>query len=291
MSSDDRKNEADGWMAEEREALQALALMPRPRSTDQARQKAKAAFLSGEPGSGDGPRSAVVDLPDRDEAAGGRPPALDRRRSGFWSVLPLAAALAIAVLATWFGMQPVDSWFITDVVKPVGVGLQAEAVVTGAVVQAGALETAPGSEVELQLGEHLRMRMLPESRAVLPKPPGRWFDRVRVVTLEQGEVYGTTGGEPLGFTLRFDTLELTAELTGTTFAVFRTEEGSCVCLWSGAVQVTRRDSGQSVTMEPETRYLIYKDGRPSQPEPINDMERMKLQMMHDGGLLPVPGAE
>jgi len=195
------------------------------------------------------------------------------------------------MLLTWFGRQPVDSWFITDVVESRGVTAAAETVAKDTLVPAGSLATGPDSELELQLGDDLRFRMLPNSRLTLPSPPGRWLSRSRILILERGEIYGTTGDNRLDFALKFETVELTAQLTGTTFAVFRTEAGSCVCLWSGAIQVTSRDSGESVTMTPETRLFIFKDGRPPHPEPINDMERMKLQMMHDGGIVPLPDGE
>jgi hypothetical protein len=41
-----------------------------------------------------------------------------------------------------------------------------------------------------------------------------------------------------------------------------------------------------VSLEPETKFYVYIDGRPNEVQPIDDMERMKLSMMQDGGIIP-----
>ena len=150
--------------------------------------------------------------------------------------------------------------------------------------KSGAIVVAAGSELELQLGQDLRVRLLADTKLDLPSGPGRWFGIDRTLKLDSGEIYGTSGGQKLGFDLAFVTDELSARMTGTTFAVFRTDEASCVCLWVGGIDVTSLDSGEVVTLEPRSRVWIYRDGRAHEVLPLSDMETMKLQMTDEAGL-------
>jgi hypothetical protein len=85
--------------------------------------------------------------------------------------------------------------------------------------------------------------------------------------------------------LRIEAQQAIADVYGTTFAVFEVEEGTCVCLWLGTVVVTNRADGSTFDMLPETKFYVYKDGTVSGALPIDDMERMKLSMMEEAGLL------
>ncbi len=255
--SDRRNNE---FTAEEQQALTALRRLPRARASEPARTRARSAFLA----VAAQPRKAV------------------RRRSR-WAALAAAAVLgALALLM--IGRQPAEQWVVLDILEPGGVRVDGRTVQVGDRITSGDLRTVQGSELELQLGEKLRFRMLAGTELSLPAAPGRWFDRERVLRLSSGEIYGTTSDRPLDFPLEFATDELSARLTGTTFAVFRTLEASCVCLWEGGITVTPAAGGKSVVLEPLQRIWIYKDGRPHAIMPLSDMETMKLQMMQDGGL-------
>ncbi len=172
--------------------------------------------------------------------------------------------------------------------NPDGVtAVTADTMESGSQLAAGLVATGPESELEVQLGDQLRFRLVPGTSLSLPKPPGRWFGRDRRLTLTAGEIYGTSGGRNLDFGLLFTTEELQASLTGTTFAVFRTDSASCVCLWQGGIAVTPViGAATPIILQPEQRVWIYKDGRPPELKPLSDMERMKLQMIHDAGLAP-----
>lgn len=254
--SDDRH---DQWNAGEQLALNALCRLPRAEASNEARLRTRAAFLAtGSTGT-------------------------STRRRGRWAALLAAAALGILAVAL-FGRQPTVEWVALDVVQPGQITAPGGPIATGNVVVAGELTTAAGAELELQLGRQLRFRMLPETQLLLPPAPGRWFDRERRLELRSGEIYGTTGGQTLAFDLEFATGELSAGLTGTTFAVFRTAEASCVCLWEGGIRVTPVGNGEPVDLQPGQRVWIYKDGRPAEILPLSDMETMKLQMMQDAGI-------
>jgi hypothetical protein len=290
MSREDdirRDDEMEPMVAE---ALGALRSLPRPEPPPSARERARAAFLRGDaPASGDEDGDTV---PGTAGAGGGvvpMDPALTRRgwRRAFTYVMPLAAVfVALAVFVGIYGSQPDMEWRVADVVNPAGV-ISEQDVAVGAVIGGGFLATGDSSEVEVQLGETLRLRLTPGTRIELPDPPGRWVGRQRELALTDGEVFGTTAGRSLGFALAFVTPELNARLTGTTFAVWRDASGSCVCLWTGGVDVAAH--GEEIVSVPvKQRYMVYKDGR-REIQDIDDRERMKLGMMQDGGMPPPPG--
>jgi ferric-dicitrate binding protein FerR (iron transport regulator) len=251
-------------------ALDAVRGMERPVAPASVRAKALQAFLEGDAGEAPAP-----DVP---------PAPRPVERSNAWRWLPVAAVLALALFGGWWGTRPAETWRVADVAGPAGVTLASGAVAVGAPVAPGAIATGDSSEFGLQLGDVLRIRFAGGTRAELPAPPGRWFGKERTIELADGEVFGTTAGNPLGFTLRVVTPEAEVALTGTTFAVFRTPEATCFCLWNGSVDI-RTAAGDPVTLAPGQRVFVYADGRDSEPEPLPDWEVMKLSMMDDAGLL------
>ena len=282
----DRNHDDTPDSPEVRSALAALRALPRPEPRDEARARARAAFVAGvadadAPSAGEVPPTrARVIPPDPERARRGRRPA-----SG-WA-LPLAAILAAVIVAVGFyGTRPPDQWRVVAVVAPEGVDVDAD-LALGAVVASGTVSTAAGSELELQLGTQLRFRLQPGTSLELPPPPGRWLGRSRELQLTAGEIYGTTADARLDFALHFVTPELSAQLVGTTFAVFRTAEGSCVCLYDGAIAVLPQGAPAAVRLPVEHRLFVFKDGR-QDLAPIDARERMKLTMMHGGGMPAVP---
>ncbi|MDX2474649.1 MAG: hypothetical protein QNL91_13180 [Candidatus Krumholzibacteria bacterium] len=268
--SDDRHNNShlppgeDGALA-----LETLARLPRAQVANAARERARSAFLYGTGQDG----AVVTQLKPRHSAA---------RR---WGGMMVAAVLS-AIAIFWYGSTPDQQWVVLDVVNPGGIAVvQDIASAIGQPVNHGLIATGPESELEMQLGAQLRFRMVPGTTLELPRPPGRWFGRDRRLTVNSGEIYGTSGGRKLDFGLVFATDELQAQLTGTTFAVFRTDSASCVCLWAGGISVLPLIGPDApIALEEKQRVWIYKDGRAPERLPLSDMEIMKLQMIHDAGL-------
>lgn len=260
MSRDDLQRNPD-----EQRALDALRGLPAPRPSADARAQARAAFLAG---------SENVQAP-----------ATAPRRHANW-IVPVAAAamLAMAVFGIWqFATGPTALWRVTDVVEADGVsGAPAE----GFVMDYGRIATGPGTELELQLGNQLRLRLLPGTEIELPPPPRRWRPEELVLVLRAGEVFGL--GEGLDVPLRVVAANSETVVRGTTFAVFQTPDASCTCLWEGSVDIINRADGSVYTLEPGRRYFVYNDGTTSGPQPLDAMETMKLQMIHEQGLLPDP---
>lgn len=254
--------------AEEQAALQALRQLPRPVAPPEARRMARDAFLHG-----------------KDPANPAPAPRPERRSLSLLLTLTTAFA-AILVAIGVYGTRPAYDWYVTDVVEASGVQADAPSIEKGIRLTAGTITTTGDSQVEIQLGDQLRFRMLPGTKIQLPESPGRWFNRSRTIDLLAGEIYGTTGGKPLDFDLRVHTAEANAHIMGTTFAVLRFDFGTCVCLWTGELMVEPMSGDEGIMMPDEMKYFVYNDGRPNEMMPIDDMERMKLSMTQDAGLMP-----
>ena len=270
--NDDRRNEPRRPSEQDIAlVLAALARLPRAVAAAQARERARMVFVQG--GSAQEPASIQAESRPR-----------PRRR---WASVLMAAALGVLAIV-WFGFTPDQDWVVLDAVNSGGLTTTTAGTVTpGTSLAAGRIATGPKSELEIQLGDQLRFRMVPGTSLDLPRAPGRWFGRDRRLTLAAGEIYGTSGGRKLDFGMIFATEELEATLTGTTFAVFRTDTTSCVCLWKGGVAVQPLvGPSTSIVLQPEQRVWVYKDGRQPVLLPLSDMEVMKLQMIHDAGLAP-----
>jgi ferric-dicitrate binding protein FerR (iron transport regulator) len=264
MSRDDMQ-----YTPDEQQALQALRALDRPRASSEARARARAAFLAGQE--------------PQLEVAPPEVPGPSRLR--FFVPLAAAAVLVLAFIGMWqYASGPRAMWSVTDVVEAEGV----EGVATeGMLMQTDpvTVTTGPQSEFELQLGRMFRFRMLPGAEVELPRPPRRWKPEPITIAVRSGEIYGTTGGQKLDVPLRVEAQNAIADVYGTTFAVFEVEDATCVCLWLGTVVVTNRADGSTFDMVPETKFFVYDDGTVSGAVPIDDMERMKLSMMEEAGLL------
>lgn len=238
----------------DREALEALRAVPTHPSSA-ARARAREAFV--------------------------RAPRRRRRRP--W----LAAAAAVAaMLVLWTGTRPDGPWIVRAVDGPPvitrhGVDLDLD---VGERFVAGAITTGDSTEIEIERGAlHLRVR--PGTDARIPAPPGRWFSRERSITVTRGEVFGSSGTAGPGFPLVLRTPEATARLTGTTFAVFRTDDATCFCLYRGGLEVTPHGSAP-IELPVGRRIFVYDDGRPPSIEPLDAGETMKLRMIDDAARRP-----
>ncbi len=283
MSDDRRHNDPQPPDRDAGRALTVLARLPRSSAPESARESARMAFLHG---------SVVERLDQADDTKTPEPPRNSGKSSaGRWVSMLMAAALGMLAVF-WFGSQPTQDWIVLDIQTPDGISIVGDnALAVGTPLESGLITTGPESEMTIQLGHKLRLTLLPETSLTLPKPPGRWFNRSRRMPITSGEIYGTSGGQELGFDLVFSTPELEARLTGTTFAVFRIDVASCVCLWEGGVAVTPLVGDYDiVNLEVLHRVWIYRDGREPEIKTLDANETMKLQMTHDVGIVEVPDA-
>lgn len=157
----------------------------------------------------------------------------------------------------------------------------------GHLLRAGVrIELPPGAQLDLELPGIAAFQVVGGSEMVLPASPGRWFARAVRGWLETGEVRITTGPRFRGAGLMIETPEVRAVVTGTTFAVFRLADGSCVCVLEGAVAMNGPTSAPD-TVRAGFRRQVFRDGRPPLLEPIRPIETMKLEMLRgQAGAVP-----
>jgi hypothetical protein len=199
-------------------------------------------------------------------------------RSGkLWATF-MAAAMFVMVAFLLVGSKSSEHWVVTDADEgsPYAVGER---------LVPGVLTVALGEELEVQLGDRLRIRLPAGATVELPRPPGRWIDQVRGLTVTSVEIDGTTGGRPLGFPLTVVSDEVKARVRNATFAVLRNDEVSCVCLWEGGITaVPLVGTQQDVELRPQQRVWVYRDGREPAVMPLDPVEVMKLKMMSNAGI-------
>ncbi len=199
--------------------------------------------------------------------------------------LAAAAALVWMVYSHFFVVQYLD-WQQATVVG------EGEVLVDGKPVRppgpgepwpemSGERMVQTGKDTELTLlGERdLLWVYTPQTKAKLPGIQ-RWGPRLDC-ELEGGEVRLTTAPcfRP---TLIITTPEAEVRVTGTTVAVIRNDEGTCICVFEGEVGVTNKMRGDDRMIPPGKRWVVRKDGEQTDFQDLEGMESMKLSMLRDG---------
>lgn len=133
------------------------------------------------------------------------------------------------------------------------------------------------AQLDLKLPGIAVVQLVGGSDATLPGRPGRWFGRSMVASLDAGEIRISTGPAFRGTRLEVVTPEARAIVTGTTLAVLRPADASCVCVLEGRVSMIH--DGSTATVYAGFRRSVFRDGRAPRVEPIRPMETMKLTML------------
>ena len=257
------------------EALLALRQMASPKAATSVRDRARRAFLHGAQG-----QEVFTASPARPVSKSFSVIKLRQQRSN--RLITFALAASVLLMLFGYGAQAPHRWQLTNVADPDNDLRGRTDRYVGSFLTAGVLETPEHGDFELTLGAALRLRMAPCSGIVLPQAPRRWNPDVVTIAVNHGELFGSTGGHSLPSEVLLVTDELTARITGTTFAVFRIPEASCVCLLEGNIRIVPKVGGQGpIDVPAGFKCLIYKDGRPAEIVPIDGMERMKLEMILD----------
>lgn len=132
--------------------------------------------------------------------------------------------------------------------------------------------------LDLSLGDLLSVQVTPGTTVRLPDVSGN--RRMLAAHLARGEVRVTTGRGFAGARLSWETPGADVMVTGTTFAVIRGGDSTCVCVFEGAVRV-RSGSGTETPLDAGHRQVLVDDSDSTRTEPITPMEAMKLQMFRD----------
>ena len=213
-----------------------------------------------------------------------------RRSMGGWFGALAAAAAIIAVSVMNRGPQ----WEVRAVAGAGVVNIDGRSVALDdapqltRLLRAGARMAVPESaQIDLALQGYILMQVTGGTEATLPGGFGRWFGRSAEGTLESGELRVTTGPRFHGVHLLMRTPETFAEVAGTTFALIRNADSSCVCVLEGAISMSGRTSPAD-TVRAGFRRSVYGDGRVPRVEAIRPMEVMKLTMLRDQSLSPAP---
>jgi hypothetical protein len=145
----------------------------------------------------------------------------------------------------------------------------------GAVVQ-----VPDDGELELMAPGNLVIQITGGTEAVLPGTPGRWFGREIAAELHRGELRITTGARFHGARLAIATPEAAVEVTGTTLAVIREPQGTCVCVLDGHVMVGPKRQPMA-GVDAGRRRFVFTDGRPPEAADMRPVERVKLGLFRD----------
>ena len=207
-----------------------------------------------------------------------------RGPSGGWRLFAMATAAAAAILALVWLLNTGPAWELTGssgsgIVlidgRPASLGAPSE---IARRLHPGARVVLPAdTQLELRLPEVAVIQLVGGSQATLPGSPGRWFARSMVASLDAGEVRVSTGPAFRGNRFEIVTPEARAIVTGTTLAVLRQVDASCVCVLDGRVSMLHDDS--TATVYAGFRRSVFRDGRAPLVEPIRPMETMKLTML------------
>lgn len=200
--------------------------------------------------------------------------------AGAFSTAAAAALLAVAIL----GRGP--AWELASVsgsgVARIGgaeVPLSAPDLVARR-LRAGAEVVLPAdAQIDLRLPGIALLQITGGTRTVVPGRPGGWLARSIATSLASGELRLSTGPGFAGRRLTVVTPEVRVLVEGTTLAVLRDQDASCVCVFEGRVAMA--GAGATDTVRAGTRRSVFRNGGPPLLEPIRPMEAMKLGMLRD----------
>lgn len=181
-------------------------------------------------------------------------------RPAVWASLAAAAALAFVVGLANRG----PAWEVTaasgeGVVRVDGQAVPAQAaeVIGRLAARGGRLQLPEGVTLDLVAPGHMAVRLAAGSDVRLSASPNRWLGRRSEILIEAGDVFVSTGPAFRGAQLAVSTAEARVEVLGTSFAVMRFEQGTCVCVMEGRVRVgSTFDHTAAEVSEGERRFCF-----------------------------------
>ena len=201
-----------------------------------------------------------------------------------WGMTAVAASSAAAILAFAWLLNTGPAWKLTGssgngVVQIDGrpTSLDAPAEIARGLHSGADVLLPADAQLDLKLPGIAVIQIVGGSHATLPGSPGRWFARSMVASLDAGEIRISTGPAFRGNQLEVVTPEARAIVTGTTLAVLRQADSSCVCVLEGRVSMISKASAAAVYAG--FRRSVFRDGSAPRVEPIRPMETMKLTML------------
>jgi len=204
------------------------------------------------------------------------------RRGAAWTALAAAAALLIVFVGTRAG----PDWQVaaTSGQGMIGIGdahvPAGDSAALARVLRGGAVVDVPESaQLDLALPGSVLVQIPGGTRVTLPSRAGRWLHRDLAATLARGGLRVATGPAFHDRRLTVVTDEARAVVTGTTLAVLRGADSTCVCVFEGRVVMAWGTAHG--TIEAGTRQSVFRRSATPRIEPIRPMETMKLSMLRD----------
>ncbi|HMB70447.1 MAG TPA: FecR domain-containing protein [bacterium] len=221
-------------------------------------------------------------MSDSQRELSGAPPAAAQPVSPA-HLIPLAV-VAIAALALWWGSRPAEGWTVlesVDAERNDGQSLDA-----GDRFPFATIRTTGIGSADLQLGETVRVVVLPGSKVELPPGPGRWVGRERAVRVAKGRVLITTGDRPPDYRLAVLTPHSRTQVGAATFSVERIPAGTRICLARGHIE-TEAPAREIVLSVPEGMQLqLYSGGLEPEIGSQTEEERARLEAVDRAGIAP-----
>lgn len=221
--------------------------------------------------------------PDRAKLVTIDPPA--SRSIWTWAVAA-AAVVAIVFSAVMYNTGPAYEFMAvrgSGFVEVNGERIAASNIpqLTAAIHGGARVKLDPSVEMDVRVPGYFALQLTENTDMILPRSPGKLWGKTQNALFENGEVRVTTAADFPGSQLTFSTPEAVVEVNGTTLAVIRDEDGTCVCVFSGSVGMSEPCMPPEPVAEGK-RKLMFRDHH---KEPvlmeITPMERTKLQMFED----------
>lgn len=205
-------------------------------------------------------------------------------------LVPVAAGV-IALTGWWTNRGP--DWRVVGasgegrvVVGSTSFELIERDAISAAIRRGGVVRTEGAVTLDLVAPGMMAVAMGPGSSVKLSAAPGRWWSRSAHAHVDSGNTYFSTGRAFRGAHLAVRTPEVEVDAVGTSFAVLRGADGSCVCVMEGHVHVTNRAGGGPEDVPEGMRRLVGADGS-DQTLPIleDSVHRLHEQLSTTKGVL------
>ncbi len=260
---------------EERQMQESVRDLGEVRADDAFRAKLRQQFVSGEIAEGETTAEAeapkIVEMPPQ-----------KRRRRGFLAVLPAMAAMLAIIFFN--GGDP--EWEMKDVRGTGTVTVNEQTVdaadrdaVANLIVPQAHISVPEGVQLDIVLDGVLVVGVAGPAEFTLPDNPDG-DDYAYQTTVHKGEFRIKTGPEFPGSQVLILTTEGRIEITGTTIAVYKNDEVTCVCVLEGTALIGK-DGAHLDAIGAGMRKVMFVDG--SEPAII------PIEPGHEHGLLEFEG--
>ncbi len=273
---------------EERQLQQSVRDLGEVRANDAFREKLRQQFISGEIAAGEDSSEAGIDAPAKivemplETEPNNLEPKKRRSRKRMWAIVPaMAAMLAIVIFS-----DNDPQWTMEDVrgsgvvtVNGETVDVSDRAAVAKLITPTAHIAVPEGVELDVVLGRVLVLGVAGPAEFTLPGNPSH-DDYAYETIVHQGEFRIKTGPGFPGSDMLILTTEGRVEITGTTIAVFKNDDVTCVCVLEGTAQIGK-DGDHMDAVGAGMRKVMFVDARDPMIAPIEPGHKESLIEFED----------